>query len=95
MDQVEQVSDRKAELKRDLLADTISRANRSDVSRQTGISLSGVSRILSGKRRASADLLKVLASYFGVPMDDLHAYLSALRKRVEKLRKMGKISAAA
>lgn len=95
MDQIPQVSERRTELKRDLLAHDISRANRSDVARHTGISLSGVSRILSGKRRASVDRLQALAAYFGVTIDELHAYLSVLRKKVEKLRKSGKISAAA
>lgn len=63
--------------------DTIVRsANRSEIHRATGISLSGVSRILSGRRRAKADNLSLIADQLGVTMDDLYTHLRELRNKV-------------
>lgn len=68
----------------------VKKANRSELHRLTGLSLSGVSRILSGDRAPSADSLKKLADHLGLEMGDLHFYLS--RKR--KARKRGGKEAA-
>ncbi len=70
----------------EIVAQAVTSANRSDIARNTGISLSGVSRILSGKRAASANNLAAIATRLGVPMGDLHLHLSVLRKRKRKQR---------
>ncbi len=75
-----------SEMDTDLVAQTVANANRSEIARQTGISLSGVSRILSGKRTASANNLAVVAAKLGVPMGDLYIYLNGGRKRKRKQR---------
>ena len=53
-------------------------ANRSDISRKTGISLSGVSRILSGRRVARSQNLAAIALQLGVSMDELYVHLRGL-----------------
>ena len=68
----------------------IDTANRSDIGRKTGMSLSGVSRILSGHRNPSAKALEAIAGYLRVGMNDLYAYL----KLVQAGRKGGKRKAA-
>jgi len=61
----------------------VRRVNRSDVARRTGIHLSHVSRVLSGKRTASGENLYQLARAIGVDMGDLHQYLRVLRASVK------------
>jgi transcriptional regulator with XRE-family HTH domain len=56
-------------------------ANRSDIARRTGIALSHVSRVLSGKRVPSSVKLAEIAFCLNVSMNDLHIYLSSLRPK--------------
>lgn len=62
-------------------------ANRSEIHRQTGISLSGVSRILSGGRNARTGNLSKVAAQLGVTMDELYAYLIRVRNRRVRRRR--------
>lgn len=64
----------------------VSEANRSEIHRRTGISLSGVSRILSANRTARSTNLHLVALQLGVPMDELYAYLQ--QKRTQRLRRV-------
>lgn len=59
----------------------IGKANRSEIHRRTGISLSGVSRILSGKRNASVRTLLAVAEELKVPALDLYRYLGHLARK--------------
>jgi transcriptional regulator with XRE-family HTH domain len=68
------------------VAKAVKKANRSAVARQTGISLSGVSRILSGDRAASARNLATIAIKLGVSMADLYAHLTRLQRRRSRRR---------
>lgn len=61
------------------IAAIIRDANRSEVARRTGISLSGVSRILSGHRAASSRKLNTIALALGMTMDELHGHLTGLQ----------------
>lgn len=73
----------------------VENANRSEVHRSTGISLSGVSRILSGRRNASSTNLGLIATALGVSMDDLHRYLTFLKKSLRTRNRVGrKVTAA-
>lgn len=65
----------------------VDKANRSELHRQTGISLSGVSRILSGGRTPRTDNLEVIARQLGVPMDVLHSYLKSKREARQSRRR--------
>lgn len=56
-------------------------ASRSGIGRKTGLSLSGVSRILSGGRNPRVDNLRAVASELGVSMDELYDYLQRLKPR--------------
>jgi transcriptional regulator with XRE-family HTH domain len=56
-------------------------ANRSEIARRTGITLSHVSRVLSGKRVPSSNKLAEIAFCLNVSMNDLHIYLSTLRPK--------------
>lgn len=56
-------------------------ANHSEIHRVTGISLSGVNRILNGRRNATSINLSKIATEVGVTMDELHAYLTMLKAR--------------
>jgi transcriptional regulator with XRE-family HTH domain len=55
--------------------------NRSEASRRTGIHISHVSRVFSGKRSASSNNLKQLSEYLGVTMDDLYRCLVEVRRK--------------
>lgn len=61
-------------------------ANRSAIARETGISLSGVSRILSGRRVARSKNLAAIAVQLGVSMDDLYIHLTSLRRKFLRRR---------
>lgn len=67
-----------------LVGDRIKNVNRSAMARDTGISLSGVSRILSGNRGASSKNLRIIAGYLEVTMDDLDFYLRKRRAKIAK-----------
>lgn len=71
-------------------------ANRSEIHRLTGIHLSHVSRILSGKRTASSRNLAAISAVLGCTMDELHACLEQIRTRNNrrKARKSATASAA-
>lgn len=69
----------------------VDKANRSEVHRRTGISLSGVSRILNGKRNAKSDNLSKIAEALNLKMDDLHAWLTYIKM---KRKRRGKVQAA-
>lgn len=56
-------------------------ANRSALSRETSISLSHISKVLSGDRVPSVRKLKQLAESMDVPMSELYDYLSRVRAR--------------
>jgi transcriptional regulator with XRE-family HTH domain len=60
--------------------------NRSEASRRTGIHISHISRVFSGKRSASSNNLKQLSEYLGVTMDDLYRCLAEIRQRHLKRR---------
>jgi len=49
----------------------------SDVSRSTGVSLSHVSRIMSGQRKPSLDVASKIAAYLGVSIEELMHMLDA------------------
>ena len=68
------------------VAQIVKEANRSEVHRRTGISLPGVSRILSGDRNARVVNLKAIALVLGVTMDDLHNHLATLAAKRAKRR---------
>lgn len=55
--------------------EVVDKANRSEIARRTGMSLSGVSRILNGKRNPRSGNLYNIAQALGLNMDDLHAWL--------------------
>lgn len=63
------------------VSEAIQKANRSEVHRVTGISLSHVSKILGGTRNPSLRKLEAIASALGVPVDDLLKYLRTVRRR--------------
>lgn len=50
-------------------------ANISEIARRTGLSTSGVSRILNGKRNPRSHHLAAIAAVMGVSVDALYAYL--------------------
>lgn len=65
----------------------VDNANRSEIHRKTGIHLSHVSKVLSGKRRPSSDNLRKIADELGVSMDDLHNYLVWKRENAVERRR--------
>ena len=70
-------------------------ANRSELARRTGLSLSGVSRILSAHRTARSSNLSDVALCLGVPMGELHTYLSGLRdQRLKRANRRRRTAAA-
>lgn len=77
------------------VAQIVAEANRSEIHRNTGISLSGVSRILSGRRNAKSGNLGAIAVQLGISMDDLHAYLTYVKKVLRTRNKVrGRVTAA-
>jgi transcriptional regulator with XRE-family HTH domain len=66
------------------VAKLVKDANRSEVARKTGIHLSHISRVLSGKRRASSQNLADIAIVLGCTMDELHMCLMKLRTQVTR-----------
>lgn len=69
------------------VAQAVRGANRSALSRETSISLSHISKVLSGDRVPSSRKLRQLAESMDVPMDKLFDYLSKVRtKRVRGQR---------
>lgn len=82
---------------KDKIAQLVLEANRSEVARQTHISLSGVSRILSGHRAASSRKLSIIALCLGLTMDELHNHLVGLQVKVlrSSRRKSRRSNAAA
>lgn len=72
------------------VAELVAGANRSAIHRATGISLSGVSRILSGSRVASSRNLLLIASEIGVSMDALYRYLTGLRLKENRRVRRGR-----
>lgn len=77
------------------IGEIVKKANRSEIHRRTGISLSGVSRILSGKRNGKSANLKAIALQLGVSMDDLYTYATELRRKRSRSTKRRSQSAAA
>lgn len=59
----------------------VNNANRSEIARQTGIHLSHVSRVLSGKRGFSSRNLADIAKALGIDMQDLYTCLTKIRSR--------------
>jgi len=66
------------------VAKIVQGANRSEISRKTGIHLSHISRVLSGKRRPSGTNLAEISKALDITMDDLHACLVTLRNRAAR-----------
>lgn len=64
----------------------VDNANRSEVSRRTGISLSGISRILSGQRNPRSGNLLAIAQVLGLKMDDLYSWLKFIKAKNRKRR---------
>jgi transcriptional regulator with XRE-family HTH domain len=62
------------------VADICAGANLSEISRRTGIHLSHISRVMSGKRSVSTRNLSALAAFLGVPMDELYTYLRSIQQ---------------
>ena len=73
-----------AVLERANIKQVVDGANRSEIARKTGISLSGVSRILSGVRVARTENLAAIASHLGVSMDELYVHLRSLRRKLNR-----------
>ena len=69
------------------LGNIIDNANRSEISRVTGIHLSHVSKVLSGNRRPSSANLRKIADVLSVSMDDLFDYLMWKRDNGEDRRR--------
>lgn len=73
-------------MEKERIAKVVDEANFSEVHRQTGISLSGVSRILRGHRAASSRKLSIIALCLGLTMDELHNHLVELQVKVARSR---------
>lgn len=65
-------------------ATTVRNANRSELARITGISLSGVSRILSGKRNPTSHNLAMIAEALNLEMGELYRYLRICKQRLRR-----------
>lgn len=63
-------------------------ANRSEIARRTKLSLSGVSRILSGRRNPRSENLAAIAAVMQISVDDLYAYLLTLQGRRQLITRM-------
>lgn len=63
------------------LTKLIAGVNRSEVHRTTGLSLSGVSRILSGGRVPRSPNLQAVALAVGVSMEELLDYITITRNK--------------
>lgn len=75
------------------IAHIVRRANRSEVARRTDISLSGISRILSGDRAASSRNLARIAIHLGIPMGELYTHLNRLQRRKAHRRNRSGVAA--
>lgn len=81
------MADRILRLESDI-AKAVRIANRSEIARRANLSLSGVSRILNGKRNPRSTNLAAIAAVMEVSVDDLYTYLLTLQGKRQFLVKM-------
>jgi transcriptional regulator with XRE-family HTH domain len=53
--------------------------NRSEMSRQLGMDVAHVSRVLTGKRNPSIHTAAKMAEYLGLPLDKFYALITAVK----------------